>query len=549
MERNFSDVFPELKIGEEAKDLLTKVTVAKVTVTSAKDFLRIYIVSDTWIHKRYIYEIEQAIKEQCFTNEKLTVKIIEKFLLSEQYTAENLFLLYKDSILLELKNYSMFEYNLLRQAQCDFVAPDEMIMTIEESVISKGKAEELIRILEKIFCERCGLSLKIRLEERAAEVGKARKNSDYIIEQQIQAITQQAASAASIDDDLLIDVETGEILQSKEASGEKTAKKKRVSKQAVAATGSGSSDEKKKAPYSGRKSNGEYRRPLRQSDNPDVIYGKDFEDDPIAISSIESEMGEVVIRGQIRSLDVRELRNEKRLLVMEITDFTDTIVAKLFLSVEQAEKLSENIKKGVFIKLKGVTNIDRFDSQLGIGSVTGIKKAADFRISRMDHYPQKRVELHCHTKMSDMDGVSEVKDIVKQAYKWGHPAIAVTDHGAVQAFPDANHVIEDIDRAYRDAYKEEHPDVTKEELKKISHPFKVLYGVEGYLVDDLRQLVTNSKNQDIHSACVVFDLETTGFSPANNRIIEIGAVKVENGIVTDRFSTFVNPQTPIPFRI
>ena len=244
-------------------------------------------------------------------------------------------------------------------------------------------------------------------------------------------------------------------------------------------------------------------------------------------------MGEVAIRGQIRAQEMRELRNEKFLMILEVTDFTDTIVVKLFLQAEQAKALGETVKKGAFVKVKGVTNIDRFDSQLGIGSVTGIKKASDFRVGRMDTYPQKRVELHCHTKMSDMDGVSEVKDIVKQAYKWGHPAIAITDHGAVQAFPDANHVIEDIDRAYRDAYKEDHPEVTKDELKKISHPFKVLYGVEGYLVDDLQKLVTNSKNQVIESTCVVFDLETTGFSPTQNRIIEIGAVKVENGEITD----------------
>ena len=201
------------------------------------------------------------------------------------------------------------------------------------------------------------------------------------------------------------------------------------------------------------------------------------------------------------------------------------------------------------MKLKGVTTIDRFDSQLTIGSVVGIKKISDFRAGRMDTWPEKRVELHCHTKMSDMDGVSEVKDIVKQAYKWGHSAIAITDHGALQSFPDANHFIEDIDRAYRDKYKVEHPDVTKEELKLIHDPFKVIYGVEAYLVDDSKDIVMHSMGQNLQGSFVVFDLETTGFSPVNNRIIEIGAVKVENGEITDRFSTFVNPQVPIPFRI
>ena len=120
----------------------------------------------------------------------------------------------------------------------------------------------------------------------------------------------------------------------------------------------------------------------------------------------------------------------------------------------------------------------------------------------MDNAPVKRVELHCHTKMSDMDGVSEVKDLVKRAKKWGMPALAVTDHGCVQAFPDANHALDKGDT------------------------FKVLYGVEGYLVDDMKEMVVNSRNQSLDGEYVVFDIETTGFSPMKNRIIEIGAVKV-----------------------
>ena len=541
MEKSFTDVFPTLTLNEDMKDLLTRVTVTKVTVTSAKDFLRIYLTSDIWIHKQYIYDLEQAVAQQCFAGETITVKIIETFHLSGQYTAQNLFPLYKDSILTELKHYSMFEYNLLRGAQITFTAPDAMTLTIEKSVIAQGKAQELIRILEKIFCVRCGLSLKITLEEKERKDSRARRNSSLMIEREVEAIAKRAAQQAEQEDELLIPA--GEAAskpetrtQRREPVPERRADKAAAQKQAGGAKENG-------------KKTGPYRRTFIQSDHPDVLYGRDFNEDAIAISSIEGEMGEVVIRGQIRALEVRELRNENRLLILDVTDFTDTIVVKLFLPKEQQERLCEQIQKGSFVKIKGVTNIDRFDSQLGIGSVNGIKKTADFRVLREDTYPQKRVELHCHTKMSDMDGVSEVKEIVKQAYRWGHPAIAITDHGAVQAFPDANHVVEEIDRAYREAYKEEHPETTPEELKKVAHPFKVLYGVEGYLVDDLQKIVSNSRDQDIYCPCVVFDLETTGFSPVHNRIIEIGAVKVEKGKIVDRFSTFVNPQTPIPFRI
>ena len=131
----------------------------------------------------------------------------------------------------------------------------------------------------------------------------------------------------------------------------------------------------------------------------------------------------------------------------------------------------------------------------------------------MDNSPEKRVELHCHTKMSDMDGVSDVEDIVKQAYAWGQPAIAITDHGVVQSFPSANHTLDSIDDAYRKQYQKDHPDVSKDELKKIVSPFKIIYGVEAYLVDDLKETRgTIRQGQSLDGTYVVFDIETTGFS-------------------------------------
>ena len=553
MEKRFLEVFPELQIGDSVKKLFEKVAVTKVAVTSSRELLRVYIISETWIHKKYIRMAEKAIKDQCFSDTEIDVKIIEKFHLSGQYTAENFFPDYRDSVLLELRDYSIFEYNLLRQAEYEFTAPDEMILTIEESVVLEGKAEELIRILEKIFCERCGLHLKITLKQKVAQMSKARKNSDLLIEQEVAAIAErlrknrEAGAGEEADKEELM-IDTAAKPEKKET---KTADRKIEETKKAAEVKKPAQEQKKSFGNGGfsRKGSGDYRRALKRSDNPDVIYGRDIDDEAIEIRTIEGEMGEVVIRGCVRSLETRDIRNEKTIIMMDITDFTDTITVKIFLATEQVPELTENLKKGAFVKLKGVTTIDRFDSQLTIGSVVGIKKISDFRAGRMDTWPEKRVELHCHTKMSDMDGVSEVKDIVKQAYKWGHSAIAITDHGALQSFPDANHFIEDIDRAYRTKYQAEHPDVTKEELKLIHDPFKVIYGVEAYLVDDSKDIVMHSKGQNLQENFVVFDLETTGFSPVNNRIIEIGAVKVEHGEITDRFSTFVNPQVPIPFRI
>ena len=241
-----------------------------------------------------------------------------------------------------------------------------------------------------------------------------------------------------------------------------------------------------------------------------------------------SEMGEITIRGKVISFDTREIRNEKTIIMYAVTDFTDTIMVKMFVRNDQLADMLQDIRMGAFLKIKGVTTIDKFDGELTIGSVTGIRKIPDFTVTRKDTEPEKRVELHCHTKMSDMDGVSEVKDIVKRAHDWGHKAIAITDHGVVQAFTDANHYIETLDK---------------------DDPFKVIYGVEAYLVDDLSDVAINEKGQDLQGTFIVFDLETTGFSPIKDKIIEIGAVKVEKGKITEKFSTFVNPQIPIPFKI
>ncbi len=197
----------------------------------------------------------------------------------------------------------------------------------------------------------------------------------------------------------------------------------------------------------------------------------------------------------------------------------------MFAKAEQVERIEQGLKKGAFIKLKGITMIDKFDRELTIGSISGAKTIPCFRQERSDQSLLKRVELHCHTKMSDMDGVTHVGALIKQAKHFGQPAIAITDHGNVQAFPEANHTLPHDD------------------------PFKIIYGVEAYLVDDLQDVVVHEKGQALTDTFVVFDLETTGFSPTKNQIIEIGAVKVVGGEIKESYQTFVNPQVPIPFHI
>ena len=552
----FLDVFPDLHITDNLRELLELVEVERVTASRDRSSIRIYIVCPRLIHKHNIYGLEKGIKEQLFPGKRITIKIQEKYKLSGQYTPEKLLMVYKDSILMELKNYSILLYNMFRKAECSFPKHDVMEMTLEDTMIARDKTAELKRILEKIFTERCGLPLEIDEEYRIPQKkpldpaiiphfsGKEQEGTGSFIGKVLAG--NQTGEGGNSDpgysaylDAMASSGEAAELSQmagedvpfydsSVYASAPKTEKEPGRLKTAVPAMDS------EKVQKTGRKDFGKKdfkkREPgrfggYRRSEDPDVLYGRDFDDETVEIHQIEGEIGEVTVRGKILTCEVRELRSGKQLFIFTITDFTDTIGVKIFAKEEAADDLKAATAPGQFVRLKGVATIDRFDGELTLGSVVGIKKCEDFTGKRMDNSPVKRVELHCHTKMSDMDGVSEVKDIIKRAKKWGMDAIAVTDHGCVQAFPDANHAVEKGDG------------------------FKVLYGVEGYLVDDMKQLAEDEKGQSLDHTCVVFDIETTGFSPIKNKIIEIGAVKVENGKITDKFSTFVNPEVPIPFEI
>ena len=555
MNKGFREVFPGVQVESGLAELLQGVQVQRVSLNKKKDLLRIYLLSPQWIHKRYIYQLEDLIKKQLFADVPMQVKIIERFRLSAQYTPENLLEVYRSSIQTELKRHSVFLFNIFYTAKISFPEPDTMRLELADSVVAREREEELVRILEKIFCERCGLDLKIYPELAAPEgESKALKNSERKIEEEVRSVLARTRIGQRLtgqgQDAVGVEQNGGTAGEDPESRTEKSGKSAENSRNKTPQAANREFQGQGRKGFSG----GAKRRKFddsrsHRSSNPDVLYGRDFDEESVEIAGIGDEIGDVVIRGRIQSVDKREIRNERTIFMFTITDFTDTIGVKIFLKNEEVPELAAAVKPGAFVKLKGRTTVDSFDRELTIMSVLGIKKSSDFREGRRDTSPQKRVELHCHTKMSDMDGVTDAAKLVKRAYEWGHPAIAITDHGVVQSFPEANHAMEDIDGAYRKKYQEEHPEVTKDELKKISAPFKVIYGMEAYLVDDLKDLVTNSHSQDLDASYVVFDIETTGFSPVVDKIIEIGAVRVEAGKIVDRFSTFVNPKTPIPFRI
>ena len=532
MGKGFLDVFPYVELESRLKALMEQVEVLKIVNVTSTGYLRAHISSSYLIPKEDIYQIEQALTTMLSrSGDKRQMKLYEHFNLSKQYTPEAVMDMYRPSILQELKAYSHILYIVFKKAKITYPATNRIHLDLEDTVFVHMQQPELARILEKIFVERCGLDVTFSYDYVQAE-GSKNKEDELKIEERVLEISRALKKRGSEEG---ASASKGDGPDKERTKAPAAATENKTVTKAPGGKGFGGEDRPKRP---------EYRRPLKNSDNPDVIYGRDFEDTPIKIEEILGEMGEVTIHGQIIAMDQREIRNEKTILIFDVTDFSDTITVKMFIRNEQLAEIKDKLKKGAFVKVKGISILDNFDKEITIGSVAGVKKGTDTRVQRVDRSIRKRVELHCHTKMSDMDGVSDVDVIVKRAYAWGHPAIAITDHGVVQSFPVANHVWDDLWKAEKNRCKEAGVEPDKDNF------FKIIYGCEAYLVDDLNDIVTGDTTEGtLRDSFVVFDIETTGFSPIKNQIIEIGAVKVVDGEIKERFSRFVNPGVPIPFEI
>ena len=589
MSKPFFDVFPKLKVRKDLQDFFQDTQVERLTTNRERTRLKVRLRSDHLIHKDRVFRMQKAMEEQLFGERRVEVYVEEHYDLSAQYTPRSLMEAYNDSISFEISSFSPVMGAFFRDAAITYGENGTIDVCMHDTCLSRGLQDRLEEALNRIFRDRCGvqatLTVTLKPEVRQEHVGgrdSREKTSSGIVQ-------ENSGFGAAYDNDYISDTVTsygGNDIQGgtyddsagspgikgKEGGtggGSETAvspnrgKKPETKRDPGTGSGKGGSgngfgngngygrgnDRGGRSGRAGRDRKGEREYSLKRSSHPDVIYGKEVTADSIRIADVIGEIGEVVIRGQILGNDRRDIRNEKTIVKFSLTDFTDSIYCKLFVPTDKADELLKDLGKGSFVKVRGAAVMDTFDKEVIISSIQGIMKIPSFRTARADDAPVKRIELHCHTKMSDMDGVSECKNIVKRAYAWGMPAIAITDHGNIQAFPDAGHVREDLLKSENKKRKEKgEPPVDSQDF------FKVLYGVECYLVDDLVKSVVPIPEEDLDAAVkdrpvVVFDLETTGFSPEKNRIIEIGAVKIEKGQIRDRFSQFVNPELPIPYRI
>ena len=268
---------------------------------------------------------------------------------------------------------------------------------------------------------------------------------------------------------------------------------------------------------------GQYQYPQIIPASVSPVYGRVTKGKMIPISSIAYDTGKATVWGDVFSKEVKTTRSgDKYIITMDITDYTGSVTVKIFDSVVSCEPL-ENIKKGSTVIVSGDVEFDRYagDNVISARSISTVKK-----VKVVDNAPKKRVELHLHTNMSQMDAVNDAGTLVKRAAQFGHSAVAITDHGVAQAFPEAMNAAED--------------------LKRSGKEIKVIYGTEAYFIDDLCSSVSGDRNEPMNGTFVCFDLETTGLHAVNDKITEIGAVKIRDGVIVENFSTFANPERPIP---
>ncbi len=562
--------FEGFKVDKELSALFDGVILSRIRVAKEKRIVTIYVDSPKIIEYRNRVRMEEELLKQVFAGIADDVVIEEHFSLPGSFDLSRIMSVYKVSLYEELMHNNRMDYSIISTAEVKMSDEDKTIQILTpNNLITKTRENDFCKWLQDMFKNRFDLEVQVRFvyfEEEKPEV------ADDIVPYEIfnlstmssykvspvdydRGVENIGANSANDEDSQFLEADASfDILMAEENDAndvntddakevnEKAQLKKEEPKKELPKKEEPKKDAPKKETSkkdNAYKRSGKYERndskfKPRQPADPDIIYGRDCEGEVIKICEIQEELGEVVIQGCIDSQDIKELRTGNFLITLNITDFTDTLPVKIFMRPSELELIKDDIAKGKFIKVKGVAAIDQYDKDMAISSVRGIKPVPAFseKVKRVDNAEMKRVELHCHTQFSDMDGVSSPADLLNRAIGFGHKALAITDHGIVQGFPVAMHAKEGIER--------------KNEAAK---DFKIIYGLEGYLVDDEIPLVSNVKGQTIQDSFVVFDIETTGLNPYNHHLIEIGAVKVCRGIITERFSKFVNPLISIPYEI
>lgn len=475
MKKPFDEVFNTLKLNEYQKLLVKNIDVEKITIDKKKTNLTVYVVSKVIITHKDISSLEEIMS----IGLRINVTIVERFKLTKEYTPKELFYSSKEDIAKHLKNYGILLNKMLLEAEIEFKDDIYCNIKLPRLYAYEIKIEEFKSRIEKYFSNKFGLVILVKIEL-------------INIERSAHRVSKVGISAINISNKSIEKNEKIEIPNVKEEKIEAKEVK---------------NDKKKKSKFS-------------------KIIKNDLPNKSCLLKDIANIPGEYIFDACIIKVDSREIRAGLYIMNFVITDFTDSLSCKMFVNEEEFDEVSEFISKGKFIRIKGKCEDDRYDKEFMMVSLSGLQEIESFKAERKDVYHEKRIELCAHTKMSKMESVCDIKDLIKTAYNWGHSAISISDVGVVHGFPNAKHVVDGL------------------------KDFKIIYGLTANMVDDSTSIVENADDRTIDCDIVVFDIETTGFNASSDKIIEIGAVKIKNGKIEDEFfQEFVNPLRPLPYEI
>ena len=477
----FGSFIGDVKIPEE----ISSGVVAKVNI---KNELRLITL---WVHFDKLVDHEDLIK-----TEKLYSKSLDSSVIIKPHFGKKLFTVdYFPNLYLAVKREMPSINGTLNNAEVALEG-DDLIITLLNGGKAILDAKGFDKVLSRIISEQFDLSLNIKytgtfeISEESAEYQQTMKNAQTQIQREQLAKDAEFFSAEQ---------EVSEKVREKQVEASTTEIELREGKFAVP-------------------------KIIENSIRP--LYGRSIRGKMVDISTIAVDSGKVVVWGDVFDLEKRVTKSgDKNIFTIDITDYTGSTTVKVFNSIRESACI-DAIKKGDTIAVMGDVEYDKYAGELVVNA-RAIGTAE--KVMVVDKAPEKRVELHLHTNMSQMDALTSAGDLVRRAAQWGHKAIAITDHGVAQAFPDAMNAAEKIN---------------KDEEK-----IKVLYGTEAYFIDDLVESVSGDKDVPLNDTFICFDIETTGLSPLKDKITEIGAVKVVNGAIVDEFSTFANPEMPIPSKI
>ena len=463
IDRGFVDVFPEVGSDEAVTGFFREVAIKNVAFYKKSRRIEVRAASSRLIPAQLISQVEQSIAASCGFD------IMEiKLRYDLQLPIEQIIKEYWDSIIYTVNSRVALSRGIL--ADCEWELDRGCLyIKLKTRGVTILKAQECDRIIGEILKDAFGAELRVEFSDLPEDIDSREEYLEFKETVEAKALSVSEAEAGN------------------GKQGAKKAKKKDA--------------------------------------DPDtgileIILGKSFGDSRMRLSEITHDSGRVAIGGDVSNVAFREIRGGRYLCSFDITDYTSSVTVKFFFLKDDLELRQEQLKDGICLKVRGEAQYDKYSKDLAVLATDIVEIEKELK---KDTAEVKRVELHLHTQMSSMDAVTPAVELIKRAAQWGHRAVAITDHGVAQAYPDA---------------------CSAAKKNKI----KIIYGVECYLLDDKQPVVYGSDGSDypLDGGFVVFDIETTGLYADKDRITEIGAVKVEKGVITDTFSTFVNPEIPIP---